>query len=438
MNVSEMFSEFVANLAISNAEIISMRYGELTAALNKQFRDTESKTANTLQVGSFGRGTGISGISDLDMLYIMPKIKWDEYSKAGGQLKLLQDAKDAILKRYPSTKVRVDCLVVTVTYTDFHVEVQPVFEQDDKSYKYPDTKNGGSWKITKPRAEIDAIAALDIAKNSNLRRLCKMTRAWKNKHGVAMGGLLIDTLVYNFLDSTSEYDERSYHYYDWLNRDFFKYLSELPDQNEYAAPGSCQRVKVKKKFQRKAKKAYNLCLEAIEADGSKGVNEKWKKIYGKPFPAAKMVSTEALTANFSDGVKNTEQFIEDQYPIDIREFIKIDCEVKQNGFREFFLREMLTSHIPLRINKDLKFVVKEISAKEPFDIFWKVLNRGDVARRRNCIRGQITKDSGRREKIETTNFRGDHIVECYCIKDGIVVAKDRIHVSIFTEGIGYD
>ncbi|RDT47570.1 SMODS domain-containing nucleotidyltransferase, partial [Enterobacter roggenkampii] len=76
-----------------------------------------------------------------------------DYDKIGGQLKLLQDTKDAILKRYPSTKVRVDRLVVTVTYTNFHVEVQPVFEQDDKSYKYPDTKNGGSWKVTKPREE---------------------------------------------------------------------------------------------------------------------------------------------------------------------------------------------------------------------------------------------------------------------------------------------
>nr|WP_267284590.1 hypothetical protein [Klebsiella pneumoniae] len=39
-----------------------------------------------------------------------------------------------------------------------------------------------------------------------------------------------------------------------------------------------------------------------------------------------------------------------------------------------------------------------------------------------------------RQKIESTNFRGDHIVECYCVKDGVVVAKDRIHVPIVIEG----
>src|SRR5690606_38239471 len=119
---------------------------------------------NTLQVGSFGRRTGINGISDLDMLYIMPKGKWDTY-KDGKQLKLLQDTKDAIEARYRSTKVKVDRLVVTVTYTDFHVEVQPVFGQDDGSFKYPDTTDGGSWKITKPKEEMEELSSKDSAKN---------------------------------------------------------------------------------------------------------------------------------------------------------------------------------------------------------------------------------------------------------------------------------
>ena len=392
MSISEMFSQFVDNLAVSNAETISARYGELTSALNKQFRETDSKTANTLQVGSFGRNTGINGISDLDMLYIMPKTKWDTYNKVGGQLKLLQDTKEAILKRYPTTKVRVDRLVVTVTYTNFHVEVQPVFEQDDKSYKYPDTKNGGSWKFTKPKEEMTAIADLDALKNSNLRRLCKMARAWKNKHGVGMGGLLIDTLAYNFLSSTSDYDSRSYSFYDWLNRDFFKYLSELPEQTEYAAPGSRQRVRVKRKFQRRAKKAYELCLKAIEAEGKDNINEKWKAVYGRPFPAAPVQATKSIA---SQTWTNTEEFIEDKFPVDIRYQLKIDCEVFQRGFRKFFLRDMLGKKVPLRAEKKLKFWVSELpQVCGPFQMYWKVLNRGEEAERRNSIRGQIVMDGG--------------------------------------------
>ena len=382
------------------------------------------------------RNTGINGISDLDMLYIMPKTKWDTYNKVGGQLKLLQDTKEAILKRYPTTKVRVDRLVVTVTYTNFHVEVQPVFEQDDKSYKYPDTKNGGSWKFTKPKEEMTAIADLDALKNSNLRRLCKMARAWKNKHGVGMGGLLIDTLAYNFLSSTSDYDSRSYSFYDWLNRDFFKYLSELPEQTEYAAPGSRQRVRVKRKFQRRAKKAYELCLKAIEAEGKDNINEKWKAVYGRPFPAAPVQATKSIA---SQTWTNTEEFIEDKFPVDIRYQLKIDCEVFQRGFRKFFLRDMLGKKVPLRAEKKLKFWVSELpQVCGPFQMYWKVLNRGEEAERRNSIRGQIVMDGGHRIKEESTNFRGDHIVECYLVENNIVVAKDRIHVPIVADGRDYD
>lgn len=440
MSISQMFEEFIDNLAISNKQTISDRYAELTKTLNKKFRDSDSETANTLQVGSFGRKTGIDGISDLDMLYIMPKSSWDTYNNAqNGQYKLLSDTKEAILTRYSRTAVSVDRLVVTVTFSNFYIEVQPVFEQEDGSFKYPDTKNGGSWKITKPREEIDEISSADKDKNQNLRRLCKMARAWKNKHGVAMGGLLIDTLAYNFLKSTNYYDDKSYLYYDLLSRDFFKYLSELPDQDYYLALGSNQRVAVKKKFQKKAKKAYDLCLKAIDAENQSYVNDKWKKIYGRPFPARKIeMAMESLSRSYPQSWKNTEEFIEDKFPIDIREYLKIDCEVKQNGFRKFFLREILKRRIPLKSRKDLLFEIKEISVHQPYEIYWKVLNRGEEAKQRDCIRGQIVPDRGYKCKKEQTDFYGDHIVECYCVKNGVVVAKDRIHVPIVTDGSDYD
>lgn len=431
MSVADIFKEFLHNLKVDNAEQVSLRYGEITKSLNQKFRDSDSTTANTLQVGSYGRYTGIKGISDLDMLYIMPKSKWDTY-KNGKQSQLLTDVKDAIKARYPKTDVRVDRLVVTVTYQNFHVEVQPVFEEtgeDSESYfQYPDTYNGGSWKVTKPRQEMKAVKDLNDQKNKNLRLLCKMVRAWRNKHGVAMGGLLIDTLTFNFLKSTSEYDDKGYIYFDWLSRDFFKYLSELPDQDHYKAPGSNQNVKVKKKFQKKAKEAYELCLNAIKAEGSSNQNDKWKKVYGRPFPSEKTVeeSVEKASASW----RNTEEFIEDQYPVDIRYNISLDCDVSQNGFRENSLGHMLMKKIPLLANKKLLFRVTECDVPGVFTLKWKVLNRGTIAQRKDQIRGQIVTDEGYRRKNESTTFQGEHFVECYAIQGGIVVARASIDVPI--------
>ena len=49
MGISEDFKTFLDNIKIDNAATIALRYGEVTASLNKEFRDTESKTANSLQ-----------------------------------------------------------------------------------------------------------------------------------------------------------------------------------------------------------------------------------------------------------------------------------------------------------------------------------------------------------------------------------------------------
>lgn len=83
-------------------------------------------------------------------------------------------------------------------------------------------------KTTKPREEIKAMKDFDGEKNKNFRRLCKMVRAWKNKHGIPMGGLLIDTLVHNFFKGTNNYNDTSYSNYHLMSRDFFLFLSELP------------------------------------------------------------------------------------------------------------------------------------------------------------------------------------------------------------------
>lgn len=433
MSVSKDFKTFLANIRIENTATIALRYGEVTAALNKEFRDTESKTANSLQVGSYGRWTAIKGISDLDMIYVIPAAKWNSY-KSGGQYALLCDTKDAIKRRYPSTTVKVDRLVVRVLYKDFHIEVMPAFKMLDDSFTYPDTANGGSWKITKPQSELDEMKEADQRKNGNLRRLCRMARAWKNRHGIAMGGLLIDTLAYNFLESIDEYNTKSFHHYDCMCRDFFKFLAEQPKQSEYAALGSRQRVRVKKRFERKANKAYSLSVKAIEARGQKNERQKWRDVFGNGYPAP--VISSANEATSVQVFRPTEEFIEDKFQIDIRYHLRINCEVSQNGFRAGMLRDLLKSHGVLLPKKNLRFLVADADdLPNDVDIYWKVLNRGDVAEHRDMIRGQIVHDLGRRECRESTSFRGSHLVECYAVQRGVVVARDSILVPINTQSI---
>jgi hypothetical protein len=98
--------------------------------------------------------------------------------------------------------------VVDVFFSNFTFEVQPVFEVvegDETNYKYPDTYNGGCYKITKPKQEQQAMTDFRQNYGEAHRHLCKMVRAWKNNVGQNMGGLLVDTLTHRFLSNHTDF-----------------------------------------------------------------------------------------------------------------------------------------------------------------------------------------------------------------------------------------
>lgn len=441
MNKKEMFEKLLGNLKIDlkQAKKISYHYRKITKSLNLRFRNSDSRIANRLKVGSIGRHTGIKGISDLDMLYIMPQYLYDHYnSMDNGQSSLLTDVRNRLAIEYPDQVVKKDRLVVQIFFKNFQVEVQPVFKQPDGSFKFPESYYGGSWRITKPCEEISAMSAFSANKSKNLRHLCKMARAWKNKNGVNMGGLLIDTLAYRFLSSTNEYDTVGLGGFGYLSRDFFEFLSNEVRKERYLALGSNQYVGVKSPwFGRKAAAAYEMCCSAIDAEGTATENDKWRKVFGRAFPRRPIVTLEGIEGfasleNKEFSFDNTEEFIEDSYPVDIKYNIDLDCIVTQDGFKPASLKEMLFKRFRLSPKKSLLFKIDDdsISVEKPYQILWKVLNVGSEAQRKNMIRGQLIEDNGTLTRKESTSFRGDHIVECYMVKNGVVIARAEIEVPI--------
>lgn len=371
------------------------------------------------------------------MLYVMPNGVWEKYKDNPYQL--LRDTADAISSRYPRTEVYPDTLVVVVKYQNFKIEVQPVFETED-GFWYPYTRGNNNYRLTKPREELSTTRQVDRDKNGNLRRLAKMTRAWKNKHGVALGGLLIDTLAHNFLVGRNAYDTTSFGSCGQMMRDFLSYLAEQPKQDRYSALGSDQHVKVHKPFQRKAKKGLELAEKALEAGDQAKANNRWRKLFGRAYPLSEIVKVKkAYIVEAGYTADNTEEFIEDQFPVDIRHSLQLECEVSQQGFRTIFLRAgrgLGLTRLNVFKSRSLRFYIADDNIKGIFHIYWKVLNRGPEAIRLNKIRGQIEKDSGKRTKKERSDFRGEHVVDCFAVQNGVVIAKDRIHVPIVEEGEG--
>ncbi len=291
MSLSIWFETFNKNLLFSDEIIgkISYRYKRITKQLNKDFWNSESETLHSFYIGSYGRVTEIH-TSDIDVLMELPYETYKQYNEhqENGQSALLQAVKNSIQKTFSSAYMRADGQVIRIDFTDFiDFEIVPAFLNTDGSYTYPDTNNGGSWKDTDPKSEMDELTAANTKWNKNLKRLCRMARAWKETMDVPMGGLLIDTLAYNFLKDY-EFKDKSYLFYDWVSRDFFAYLKNLNEEQKYwLAVGSNQKVYSVGKFQYKALRAYNISLDAIdkEKDFPYTAKTKWREIYGTKFPS---------------------------------------------------------------------------------------------------------------------------------------------------------
>ena len=294
MGLADWFRTFCANIQVKNRATISTRYKNITKRLNTDFWSTTSDTAHSLYVGSYGRNTAIHRTSDVDMIFRLPYSVYQQYDghRGNGQSALLQAVRTSVRKTYSATNIGADGQVIVVSFGDaIRFDLVPAFTNTDGSYTYPDSNSGGSWKKTNPRPEIQAIRNRHDACNGNLIPLCRMMRAWKTKMTVPIGGLLIDTLAYQFIGAW-EYRHKSYLYYDFMCRDFFEFMADQDKEQEYwKAPGSGQWVYGPKgQFQYKARRGYNLACEAIDHQTATPKREwsakrKWREIFATSFPS---------------------------------------------------------------------------------------------------------------------------------------------------------
>ena len=293
VSVSQMFEDFCGQLVLPQTlrSSISTRTGRVVGRLNSDFRNSASDTANRFYAGSYGRSTAVPGISDIDLICILPYETYAQYNAYGGnkQSSLLQAVRASLNNTYPNSAVIADGQIVKINFTDgITYEIVPVFLNKDGSYTYADSNNGGSWKTCKPKHEIDSFLERDAQSNRNLVVLGRMVRAWRDNNNVGMSGMLIDTLAYQFIENY-EHRGQSFLYHDFMARDFFDFLSKLDmNQTWWRAPGSGAYVSRKGVFQHKARSAFLRSVEAIQYNDTTydwSRRQKWREVFGPLYPS---------------------------------------------------------------------------------------------------------------------------------------------------------
>jgi hypothetical protein len=293
MGVGEWFGTFCSNLTIDNSKRSSIagRTSRITAQLNYDFRNLTSDVAHRFYVGSYGRGTAIPSVSDVDILYQLPFELYGQYNAyaTNGQSALLSAVRSSVQNTYPSSTISGNGQVVVVSFTDgIRFEILPAFLNTEGGYTFADSNSGGTWRTCKPKQEMDAFSQRDSACNANLVKLSRMGRAWHDTNNVSISGMLIDTLAYQFIETWPNRD-KGYLYYDWMTRDFFAYLAaQDQSQTHWRAPGSGSYVTRIGNFEYKARQAELRSHEAIAYQANSNdwsAKQKYREIYGTAFPS---------------------------------------------------------------------------------------------------------------------------------------------------------
>ncbi|MEO1390931.1 MAG: cyclic GMP-AMP synthase DncV-like nucleotidyltransferase [Cyanobacteria bacterium J06634_6] len=327
---------------------------------------------------------------------------------------------------------------VRLVYADeYHIDL-PLYYIKKSGPPYLAYKTKG-WIESDPREFIDWFNKRADS-DGQLKRLVRYLKAWKDyRKGELPCGLIFCILAAQY----AAFDDRDdvalcktlKNIHSVLHQNFACYRPTTPYGEDLLDNYSETN---KKYFLDRLTGFIKSAEKAIDEDTLSPKSCKlWQRHFGKRrflLNKSDNVETSAYSMNldeFQESIdyQETEEFIENRYPIDLKYELRIDCEVTQDGFSvPRLLRDMIHLKRPLFASKKLRFSINKNTCPEPFRIKWKVCNVGDEALKRNCIRGKIF--DGSTSIRETSDFKGTHFIECYLIKNDICVARDRISVPI--------
>lgn len=309
-DINIRFKTFLNNIALteSQKEDAKRKYDNVCKTLHNYYYPYSSYTGSTkFLVGSYAKNTAIRPPGDVDVIFKIPWSTYDHYSKLKtGCRGLINEVKTVLSSTFITTdRIRPNGMVVEVDFNTFSVEVLPAFEWtfDDwnGTFSVPiitydlssifslgtgsNLLENNSWKRIDPRKEHDELLCSNKYYNGNTKCLSKMLKKWISNCNVSIKSVVIERLLIEFL-RISIYSKNSFVYYDYLTRDFFKFL--IDSKNKYVSlPGINEDIAIGDSWLSKAETAYKRACKACDYEAAKkdfDAAYEWKKIFGNDYP----------------------------------------------------------------------------------------------------------------------------------------------------------
>lgn len=412
MTIQEQFDKFYENIKLtpSQRKDAIKKYTGVCKKLHEHYYPDIEYNGNTkLLIGSYGKQTHIRPARDIDVIFIMPPEKFEQYddNESNGQSQLLQDIKKILEEKYPDTLIKASGKVVVLEFADtqHNVELLPAWENQDSTFTIPNSEDGGYWEQWDPRAEIQRIKDSET-ETGKTKTLIRMAKKWSENCSVKLKSYQIEDKALDFL-GWYDYNNKDY---SILVRDFFEYF-----YNSSTDEGSKSHLKT----------AYDRATKACDFENERNFDkatEEWKKIFGDDFPSSESENTEST--------KETKSALADyshceglRWPYNQTGKVRIDAYVYTSN-DDVKQRRKLGG-----INSDgrnlapefcLRFI-SQTNAKGNFKHYWQVVNTGQAAKLANDLRGNIFE--GFQTRWEDTKYPGKHWIECFIVQDGICITR---------------
>lgn len=325
---------------------------------------------------------------------------------------------------------------------DCHVDVVPYIVLADGReviVSYKDNK----FEDTNPQGFTDWMKEKDNLANNQLRRVVRLLKYVRDyKQTFQVPSVILTTLLGERVQTwheTSRYGDTPTALKALLN-DLSAWLELYPCMPPLPDP-SCPETTFNHRweesqyenFKKQIRRYSDWVNEAYcEQDKEKSLAA-WQRIFGTSFQKPRVVD-KSRTTSFAETQPTREARAPREQYIDELGFtwqgghkVRLNAQVNpKKGFRSGPLRRLRR----VGAQRDLRFTITT-DVPEPYDLYWKIRNRGPEASAHNQLRGEIKLDGRRtRSHNESTSWSGHHYVEVYIVKDGKVLATDRHDVII--------
>jgi hypothetical protein len=287
--IQEGFQKLKENLEITGlqASTVSTRQQSV-----REVMEAGLTVEDSFLTGSYARSTMIAPLSDadVDIFFVLdPKYYHNYNGQNGGQGGLLDLVRRTLLQTYTrSPRISRNGQAVTITFTDFTVDVVPGFRRQGGGYLIPNSIEQ-NWLSTDPKKHVEVMTTANKAHSGDLVPLVKMIKGWNRKNGSHFASFHLEVLALIALDNVTISDFPS------GVRFFFDKARALVAQKNLDPAGYGGDVGAYINTQEKIKDAVarierafaraGAAEEAARRGNVREATEKWQLLFDDYFPA---------------------------------------------------------------------------------------------------------------------------------------------------------